>query len=436
MPYVFWTQWPLNMPGRSDTDLPQVSENQPTPRAPIVHNSLTLDQYYYVSLKDTAKRDRDQVLWRFMEVEKQRLRLEEERKLSGYKREATSRVERHYNEAQAEAMELKIEKVVGSTQILIVNQLWLWILDEKTIITSTTKEPEGIESSFFQRVLTTLRAQERSSWLSVEYVTELILSTATGMFNKKEIKFLDLKKSPLDVYRESILNVSLKSANPSDSRSRSLSRADTTAAKTTSYAKWDSLGGRNGTLQAKIRRAQLTQDLEKEPRIMQTEDKTEEKPPKQELGGSIWEQLKNWWNRKDTDSQKDSNPYHDIAREAELLREVKDISDELNMLKNLAEDQEGVWKQFWVPGTTPRTTYTYDTPSEIKGEIEEMIKEAEFVQQAIDTLLDLKQKQANITEAQYSRKQSDDTATQSDTVMVFTVVTILFVSCSDDCAIT
>lgn len=98
------------------------------------------------------------------------------------------------------------------------------------------------------------------------------------------------------------------------------------------------------------------------------------------------------------------------------------------MLKNLAEDQEGVWKQFWVPGTTPRTTYTYDTPSEIKGEIEEMIKEAEFVQQAIDTLLDLKQKQANITEAQYTRKQSDDTATQSDTVMVFTVVTILFVS--------
>ena len=43
--------------------------------------------------------------------------------------------------------------------------------------------------------------------LSVEYVTELILSTATGMFNKKEIDFLDLKKSPLDVYRESILNV-------------------------------------------------------------------------------------------------------------------------------------------------------------------------------------------------------------------------------------
>lgn len=57
-----------------------------------------------------------------------------------------------------------------------------------------------------------------------------------------------------------------------------------------------------------------------------------------------------------------------------------------------------------------------------------MVKEAEFVQKAIDMLLDLKQKQANIVEAEFARKQSEDTAKQSDTIMVFTVVTILFVS--------
>lgn len=43
-------------------------------------------------------------------------------------------------------------------------------------------------------------------------------------------------------------------------------------------------------------------------------------------------------------------------------------------------------------------------------------------------LLDLKQKQANIIEAESSRKQSEDTAKQSDTITVFTLVTILFVS--------
>ena len=42
-----------------------------------------------------------------------------------------------------------------------------------------------------------------------------------------------------------------------------------------------------------------------------------------------------------------------------------------------------------------------------------MVKEA--VHKAIDMLLDLKQKQANIVEAEFSRKQSEDTAKQSDT---------------------
>lgn len=57
-----------------------------------------------------------------------------------------------------------------------------------------------------------------------------------------------------------------------------------------------------------------------------------------------------------------------------------------------------------------------------------MVKEAEFVQKAIDMLLDLKQKQANIVEAEFARKQSEVTAKQGGTIMVFTVVTILFVS--------
>lgn len=75
-----------------------------------------------------------------------------------------------------------------------------------TIITSTTKKSEGVERSFFQRVLSALRAQERNAQLSIEYLMEMILITATESFNRKDIKIFDLEKSPLDVYRESILN--------------------------------------------------------------------------------------------------------------------------------------------------------------------------------------------------------------------------------------
>lgn len=124
--------------------------------------------------------------------------------------------------------------------------------------------------------------------------------------------------------------------------------------------------------------------------------------------------------RDETSSETSGNQFGDIAREADLLREVKDIIDELNMLKNLAEDQEDVWQQVWNSERNPDASFTYDTPTEVKDDISEMINEAKSVQQAIDTLLDLKQKQANIAEAQSTRKQSD-------TVMVFTVITILFV---------
>lgn len=46
----------------------------------------------------------------------------------------------------------------------------------------------------------------------------------------------------------------------------------------------------------------------------------------------------------------------------------------------------------------------------------------------INDLLDLKQKQANLSEAQSSRKQAEETAMQGTTLMVFTIVTIVFVS--------
>lgn len=122
------------------------------------------------------------------------------------------------------------------------------------------------------------------------------------------------------------------------------------------------------------------------------------------------------------------NPYFDITKETAGLREVKDIYDELNMLKFLAEAQKTVWKQAMCLKDDKITTFNYDTPTEKKKEIEEMIKETETVQKSLEALLDLKQKQANINEAKSAREQSHAAAKQADTIMVFTAVTVLFVS--------
>lgn len=64
-------------------------------------------------------------------------------------------------------------------------------------------------------------------------------------------------------------------------------------------------------------------------------------------------------------------------------------------------------------------------------EIAELDKEAERVQKAVSNvsdfshsniLLDLKQKQANISEAKSGRKLAEDTSRQGNTILVFTVV--------------
>jgi Mg2+ and Co2+ transporter CorA len=113
------------------------------------------------------------------------------------------------------------------------------------------------------------------------------------------------------------------------------------------------------------------------------------------------------------------NPYENILDETRLLEEIKDVLDELNILKALAQDQERVdnaWKRVATKVKISRAV----SASEIKTEIESMIEDAKSVQGDINSLLDLKQKEAGIVEAQATRRQSD-------TVMTFTIVTIIFV---------
>lgn len=113
------------------------------------------------------------------------------------------------------------------------------------------------------------------------------------------------------------------------------------------------------------------------------------------------------------------NPYENILDETRLLEEIKDVLDELNILKTLAQEQERVdnsWKRIATKVKVSRAV----SASEIKMEVESMIEDAKSVQGDINSLLDLKQKEAGIVEAQATRRQSD-------TVMTFTIVTIIFV---------
>jgi len=133
----------------------------------------------------------------------------------------------------------------------------------------------------------------------------------------------------------------------------------------------------------------------------------------------------------------------DIGQETDLLAETKDIRDELNMIKKVFEDQQHV-----LPAVEASICDIYKdeqrSQQEVKKrfaeqlkivgmhikDIDRMDKQAQRINQGIIDMLDLKQKHANAFEARFARDQATSTARQSQTIMVFTIVTIVFLPMS------
>ncbi|KAK2760347.1 hypothetical protein FQN54_002416 [Arachnomyces sp. PD_36] len=164
---------------------------------------------------------------------------------------------------------------------------------------------------------------------------------------------------------------------------------------------------------------------------------------------------------------RDSTEIFSITRETELLVEIRDIRDELGVLQIVLTDQLKILGEFSRAmaaaqgnGSELDTMSMRDENSLLTHNkvleshlyrIGKMDKLAEKTYVALNHLLDLKQKQANVSEALSARKQQENTARQArisaahaeegvkvaeatarqgKTVLVFTVVTIIFLPLS------
>ncbi|KAI9648346.1 hypothetical protein NHQ30_002979 [Ciborinia camelliae] len=293
----------------------------------IKHMPMTLDQYYYPTIMDTSERDNDQVLSKFLQ-------------------------RKHEQGSKSQGTEKKILKI---------NQLWVWIIDEKTIITATTEDPNQESPKNIDRespgnlLQTALRnilygeakgRFERAT--SVHSVMELILSVATGFFVEKSVAVPNQNpKGPIEIFRESIRDVA--------DQETSLFR--------------DFLGG--------------LREAEKQKGHLPSEDSSS----------------------KSSDKPTSSNRYHVISSETELLDTIRDLRDELHILRSLAEDQEIVWKQAFT--SNDLMNFESYTPTDAKKELDDMLSEADKTDNYINTLLDLRQ-------AEFGRLQAYDSARQSN----------------------
>ncbi|KAK2613268.1 hypothetical protein N8I77_000191 [Diaporthe amygdali] len=173
-------------------------------------------------------------------------------------------------------------------------------------------------------------------------------------------------------------------------------------------------------------------------------------------------------NRHDEQDLLGDEPTYDdlnITTEIDLLVEIEDIQDELHILKVVLRDQKRTMRQLdeillqgrKKPGAVTHEGEEINSMINIScienhmSRIGEMEKLAEKAHKSLYHLIDLKQKQANFSEAISARmlaretakntqlqikqndeisKQAEETARQGKTLMVFTVVTIIFLPLS------
>lgn len=133
----------------------------------------------------------------------------------------------------------------------------------------------------------------------------------------------------------------------------------------------------------------------------------------------------------------------DIGIETRLLAEIKDIRDELNMIRMVLMYQYQKLPDF-ADHVVDELGKKSDESWEIRlrskeqlktvkmhlDDVERMDKQADNIYQSLLSLLDLKQKHANAFEARFGRDQAAFSARSSKTILVFTIVTIIFLPLS------
>ncbi|KAI9932054.1 hypothetical protein AWENTII_010375 [Aspergillus wentii] len=336
-----------------------------------LHVRRTLDQFFYPNI-DTHIRDQDQVVYRYQ--------------TKGQGRESED------------------------PKIFMVDQLWMWIMPNFVVTSFAQRwdQPKNDPLNVLDGIIEDINSKTREPVRSVYDLATIITNRCSGVFDRHrmgddEYQFLDMFESSIGFAtdRETILfqEFNVASAQASDwlKNHRKLNRAS---------------------------------------RSLKSKEKSKEKDK--------WEE-----NQEDEDEDDDDeqplfvDKLLDIGQETSLLSEAKDIRDELNILRvvlghqqNILEDLKDQICDIYQGQHKPQ----YEVKKRFKEQqrtidmhlkdIDRMDKQAERIYSSITDLLDLKQKHANAFEARFARDQAMGTAKQSKVVLVFTIVTIIFLPLS------
>lgn len=155
---------------------------------PPLHTRRTLDQSYYGALKNTHARDRDQVVYRATTP------LPHECVKMGRREKACPECQ---------------DGIKKLPRLIMVDQLWLWILDEKTIITSFPKrwgknvaDPSAVHKSLRVR----LKAAREDEIRSVFDLALIIVHQCSRVFFDRT-RSIDKQPNLVDIFADAIRGV-------------------------------------------------------------------------------------------------------------------------------------------------------------------------------------------------------------------------------------
>ncbi|KAH7356037.1 hypothetical protein BKA66DRAFT_474379 [Pyrenochaeta sp. MPI-SDFR-AT-0127] len=394
--------------------------NEPLP----LHVRRTLDQFIHYNLPGDKirARDRDQVLWRHTQHD-------------------------------------------TNPRILMVDQLWLWVIfdptnpdSNPTVVTAfperwsdanewhniSTDDASAERSDIRFRILQAIKRHERKIESALDLV-ELIIDKTTSIFHPRANETEPMPNDFLEVYSASISAVDEKQIAFSDRfwrtsiRMQMLHKHWRTLAKVKSddineetkrdAGFWERLRLRTSNKkQALVTHIESTADsrtlrygafrakkLEAESHVTSVDVFQE---AMQELS-PILEQRNVF--KVEARIRNEVDILVDNADETDCLREIKDIIDELKSISAIFKTQEGILDSLSNVLPTIKARHM---------EVDKMIESAEKVNRSLLDLLDLKQKQASVIQAQSASRVVDETSKQGNTILLFTVTTIIYATLS------
>ncbi|KAK5995630.1 Ankyrin-R-like protein [Cladobotryum mycophilum] len=255
-----------------------------------------------------------------------------------------------------------IRKYQDSCILVNVNQIWIWVIDSKTVITASTNRMDDRMDTVLTSALGYLSQRDGNSaaqqdQMDAFQLAQIIMHCCVRFFDKKLQLQVQKKDSSAGFWKGSI----------QDTFSNAIAEASLQEA----------ILFNEFTLKTKAAQSEMVQ------------------------------------------KSKVNNRRDDILKAAGLLRETKDIRDELKALRMVAEYQMSVEKEM----LSFRGSSDNSDSLSVVTSIREMDKMAERIENAVNTTLTLEQNEIAISDAQEAIRQGK-------TLMVFTTATIIFLPLS------